>query len=430
MSQNQNQNQTQGKGKGKGQGKSRRSYYAPLSLEASRDAEAGIVRTLDSTGALVGEKRITPYYNRVYSTKRGPLGEVFQGKSGRDKLTLRKQSFENSRANPLIFLKAPRVVGTREELTAAITAAGGNINDYLAPNNMVDEASLLTHHRGTLESEVRAATEKRKSSKGLSASVLNDLNEILVLAAIRKAEKKVPKEKKSPRASGAQKSGGGRIKNLKDRLQAALASGSVVDVSNMKETGAAAKTVSAPGAASGKKNVEGAYAGIYSSNLANYRRALELLGADAAVVNQHATALQNRLSQAGTVGAAGAGVAAPATLAAPVLGGALAPPPSLGQTGARTSGRTLGSLGAVPTAAPVRGASPRSGASVLGAPVLGSPVLGAPVFGQTAPLAQAARSSGQLPPMGSPRAAASTQQVFPPFGSTVPGTSASGTYRL
>ena len=254
----------------------------------------------------------------------------------------------------------------------------------------------------------------------------------MVLAAIRKAEKKVPKEKKSPRASGAQKSGGGRIKNLKDRLQAALASGSVVDVSNMKETGAAAKTVSAPGAASGKKNVEGAYAGIYSSNLANYRRALELLGADATVVNQHAAALQNRLSQAGTVGAAGAGVAAPATLAAPVLGGALAPPPSLGQPGARTSGRTLGSLGAVPTAAPAvrTGTSPRSGASVLGAPVLGAPVLGAPVFGQTAPLAQAARSSGQLPPMGSPRAAASTQQVFPAFGSTVPGTSASGTVRL
>lgn len=364
----------------------------PLLAQYSEYASQGRVPKTDAKGANITRfDDVPPYFNKV------------TGGAGKDKLQLSRQAFSKARqaGREIIFLRNPRVVGTREEISAEAARAGVNPADLLQSGNVIDEASLSGIHAGFFgEESSRISSGKGRAAKD-NAELDAKLEAVSRLADVRKSQKGQPKPAKTPK--GAKSAKGAKVKNLLDRYNA-LPAGKALNVSKMTSTGTEVHQVNVPGEGSAAKNVSsGRFPRLYSNNENTYRQALVSLGLSPAEADAEAVQLRARLGGAAAASSVVAAVP-PATVGAmssiPVLGSAVrqATPPR--------------GLAPVPSIVPgivqpsVRGPSP------VRAP---SPVrVSTPVM---APLAPTARSSPVVPATTSPRGTG--MGLIPSFPSTI-----------
>lgn len=367
----------------RGRGKQSKPRVLPLTESASRDAEAGIVRKTDREGKPISEERVAPYYNKV------------TGSAGKDKLQLNNNAFKQNRekkGRAIIFLRFPRVVGTREEIDAQIRAAGGNPAAYLDPNNVIDEAGAAGAMRALVEAEVLASRQRRGDTAAAREAVRVELDFVRHLADVRASKKGQPKAAKTP---GGKKSTRGVPRGTLLERYNALPADKVLNVSNMTATGTKAKQDKVPGSASAVKNLPGGrFPRLYSNNVENYMAALVALGADQGTVASESALFRAQLGAVAaqtvapqvpqaTVGT----LAAPQLVQQPVFGAAIA------TSGVRPASPQR--LSAVPTAAP-RVPSPVRVATPLVAPAAAAPRIATPVIPATTSPRQIPSFSGGL----------------------------------
>lgn len=197
--------------------------------------------------------------------------------------------WKNSASASEIYLPDVRVVGSPDNVRTVLHTAGYDpqqIEQFVTNAYTVSNYNVPAAQGGKAEQyadEVVRYREYKKTQTNQQATepgptvTLNQLDYLVSTLPQAVTTKLGTKTKATPAAKAPKRRTvgvGGRFGSLFERLQG-LQPGKVLDVSNMKETGANIKTIPTPSDKSSKVGVEGL--SIVSSNYENYARAIAML---------------------------------------------------------------------------------------------------------------------------------------------------------